>query len=94
MSKRLLPILLGGVIGAIFCAGAEAMPASVTPTHQAQSDLTLVAGGCGPGFHRTPYGYCVRNYYYPGYYPPRPYYPPRACPYGYRIDPWGRCVPW
>lgn len=30
---------------------------------KAQTDITLVAGGCGVGLHRGPYGYCVRNGY-------------------------------
>src|SRR5215468_11620676 len=35
----------------------------------AQSSLTIpVAGGCGPGFHRGPYGGCRRNGYYGGTY--------------------------
>jgi hypothetical protein len=28
--------------------------------------VVMVAGGCGIGFHRGPYGGCIRN----GYYPP------------------------
>jgi hypothetical protein len=94
MSKRLMSVLLGGVVGAIFSVSAHAMPLSPLAGQQGQLEVTPVAGGCGPGFHRTPYGNCVPNYYYGG---PRPYYPPpppRACPYGYRLDPWGRCVPW
>jgi hypothetical protein len=92
MSKRLMSVLLGGIVGAIFSIGAHAMPLSPLPGQQGHPDVTPVAGGCGPGYHRNPYGYCVPNYYYgPRPYPPPP---PRACPYGYRPDPYGRCIPW
>lgn len=37
------------------------------------------AGGCGPGWHRGPYGGCVRNRV-------------RACPYGFAWR-YGRCRP-
>ena len=67
MTKRLS---LGVAIGVgFFCvAAAQAMP--LAPLEQAQASLTIpVAGGCGPGFHRGPYGDCRRNGYYGrGYY--------------------------
>jgi hypothetical protein len=52
----------------------------------AKSDVILVAGGCGVGFHRGPYGYCVPN---------GPVaVGPRACPPGYYLGPHGRrCWP-
>ncbi len=37
----------------------QAMP--IAPLSGASPDITLVAGGCGAGFHRGPYGGCVRN---------------------------------
>jgi len=37
----------------------QAMP--IAPLSGAGPDITLVAGGCGAGFHRGPYGGCVRN---------------------------------
>src|ERR1700681_2218563 len=40
---------------------ASAMPlAPLTPARGA--DVIEVAGGCGPGWHRGPYGGCLRNY--------------------------------
>jgi hypothetical protein len=39
---------------------AEAFP--IGADLSAGSSITLVAGGCGPGFHRRPYGACVRNW--------------------------------
>jgi hypothetical protein len=63
-------------------AGAvNAMPlASTVPA--AGSDIIAVAGGCGPGFHRGPYGGCLRNFADPGAH---------ACPRGFHIGPGGGC---
>ena len=47
-------VLLG-----LAAAPAQAMP--IAPLSGASPDITLVAGGCGAGFHRGPYGGCVRN---------------------------------
>ncbi|WP_418291968.1 GCG_CRPN prefix-to-repeats domain-containing protein [Methylobacterium durans] len=55
------------------------------------------AGGCGPGFHRGPYGACRPNYY-GGYYGPRYGYGYRGGvvygrgAYGYRGGYYGRRV--
>jgi hypothetical protein len=38
---------------------AQAM--MVAPLPSLDPGITLVAGGCGAGFHRGPYGGCVRN---------------------------------
>jgi len=89
MLKHALSTVAAAGVATMIALSAQAMPASPAPAQQAQPDVTYVAGGCGPGYHRNPYNYCVPNGYYA-----RPYYPPRACPYGYRMDPWGRCVPW
>ncbi|HTR11933.1 MAG TPA: hypothetical protein VMI72_01450 [Roseiarcus sp.] len=71
---------------------AQAMPfGSVTGAHPG---VTLVAQGCGPGWHRNYYGRCIPNGYgyvaphvyrygYYGYHPYHPYYGhPYARPYG------------
>jgi hypothetical protein len=42
----------------------------------------MAAGGCGAGWHRGPYGGCLRNYVNPQ---------DHACPRGYHIGPGGRC---
>jgi hypothetical protein len=47
-------VLLGLAAGPV-----QAMP--IAPLSGAAPDITLVAGGCGVGFHRGPYGGCVRN---------------------------------
>jgi hypothetical protein len=65
---------------------ALAAPASAWPlqsTDGPSSDLVVrIAGGCGPGWHRGPYGGCLRNYANPAVH---------ACPRGYHIGPGGRC---
>ena len=62
---------------------ANAMPAA--PIATGNGAIIQVAGGCGPGGHRGPYGRCLPNY--------RPYGRPvfRRCPPGLRPGPYGRC---
>ena len=43
------------------CFGAQAFPISSANAQLGTSDVTLVAGGCGIGFHRGPYGGCRPN---------------------------------
>jgi hypothetical protein len=66
---------------ALFAAGsATAMP--LAPLAPAPADVIAVAGGCGPGWHRGPYGGCRRNYARPWLH---------ACPRGWYLGPYGRC---
>jgi hypothetical protein len=68
----------------------HAAPAVSVSREFAKSDVILVAGGCGVGFHRGPYGYCVPN----GPVAPPVVVGPRACPPGYYLGPHGRrCWP-
>jgi hypothetical protein len=49
---------------AIALLGLAALPVqamTIAPLSGAAPEITLVAGGCGVGFHRGPYGGCVRN---------------------------------
>lgn len=41
-----------------------------------------IAGGCGPGWHRGPYGGCRKNFKNPAAH---------ACPRGFHVGPGGRC---
>jgi hypothetical protein len=60
---------------------AQAMP--LAPVAAApNADIIRVAGGCGAGWHRGPYGGCLRNYANPAAH---------ACPRGYHIGPNGGC---
>jgi hypothetical protein len=76
------------MIAAVFLAStlmgagvATAMPlAPLAPAHG--TDVIEVAGGCGPGWHRGPFGGCRRNFANPAAH---------ACPRGYHIGPYGGC---
>ena len=59
---------------------ADAMP--LTPLAFGNADIIAVAGGCGTGWHRGPYGGCLRNYANPAAH---------ACPRGYHVGPGGGC---
>jgi hypothetical protein len=60
---------------------AQAMP--LAPASSAQNaDIIQVAGGCGAGWHRGPYGGCLRNFANPDEH---------ACPRGFHIGPGGEC---
>ena len=60
---------------------AQAMPLAPVDTAP-DSNVIQVAGGCGQGWHRGPYGGCLRNYANPAAH---------ACPRGYHIGPNGGC---
>jgi len=104
MLKNLALMLACIALGSIYSFNVQAFPLSAVPAQATGSDITLVAGGCGLGFHRGPYGYCVRNgapyVYGPAVVaPPVVVAPPFAvapavCPYGYRMGPYGRCYPY
>ncbi|EKS38454.1 MAG: hypothetical protein ACJAVZ_002596 [Afipia broomeae] len=54
--------LFAAALLAVSVAGfgtANAMP--LAPASGASADVIQVAGGCGPGFHRGPYGGCRAN---------------------------------
>lgn len=87
--------LLGSLIaGTSF---ANAMP--LAPAGQGgNADVIKVAGGCGPGFHRGPYGGCRPNRGAVVVVPPRRYIAPapyvRRCPPGTFMGRYGRCRPY
>jgi len=67
------------------------VPAVSVARQFAKSDVILVAGGCGAGFHRGAYGYCVPNRPMVG---PPVVVGPSVCPPGYYLGPRGRrCWP-
>ena len=43
---------------------AEAFPVATAPAASANTGITLVAGGCGPGFHRGPFLGCRPNRFF------------------------------
>jgi len=73
-------ILSAAFVVTIFAGPVQAMP--LAPVEAGDGDVIRVAGGCGPGWHRGPYGGCLRNYANPAAH---------ACPRGFHIGPYGRC---
>src|SRR5215510_2667108 len=67
MMNRFCAIALtAAAVGSSLITATQAMPFGRSQT---QDGLVVqVAGGCGPGFHRGPYGGCRRNGYYGGRY--------------------------
>jgi hypothetical protein len=70
--------LASTLIGAGAAGAMPLAPAALATT----GDIIAVAGGCGEGWHRGPYGGCLRNYTNPAAH---------ACPRGYHIGPNGGC---
>ena len=56
-------LCIAGVIGALatIMVAFDANAFSISPVPNQSSNVTLVAGGCGLGFHRGPYGGCRPN---------------------------------
>ena len=101
---RTATILAFGLTLSSFAFEAQAFP--IAPAQATAPEVLQVRGLCGLGFHRGPYGGCVRNgvgyvepvIVAPGYVAPVVVAPvvvaPRACPFGYGYAPaYGRCVP-
>jgi hypothetical protein len=65
----------------VIVGSAQAVPLAPLNT-KANDDVIAVAGGCGAGWHRGPYGGCRRNFANPAAH---------ACPRGFHIGPGGRC---
>ena len=58
MRKYLLSAVVA--VAAFAAVEAQAFP-SAPATSSGNADVILVAGGCGPGFHRGPHGGCRPN---------------------------------
>lgn len=69
-------LALGAIVSSV-----QAMPLAPLGA-QSNRDVVAVAGGCGAGWHRGPYGGCLRNFANPAAH---------ACPRGYHIGPGGGC---
>ena len=70
-------------LGLFATTGSQAMPlAPLAPAVPGDAAIIQVAGGCGWGWHRGPYGGCRRNYARPWLH---------ACPRGWYPGPYGRC---
>jgi hypothetical protein len=78
MNRLIAAAFLG--IALMVAGAADAMP--LTPLTAENTQIIQVAGGCGPGLHRGPFGGCRRNWANPAAH---------ACPRGYHVGPYGRC---
>ena len=54
-------VLFASAIALLGLSAAPVQAMSIAPLSGADPGITLVAGGCGVGLHRGPYGGCVRN---------------------------------
>ena len=58
MLKKLSALVAAGAFVTLIGPAAQALTPAPLP---ATTDVITVAGGCGPGWHRGPYGHCRRN---------------------------------
>jgi hypothetical protein len=77
MNRLIAAAFLGS---ALMVGAADAMP--LTPLAAENTQIIQVAGGCGRGLHRGPFGGCRRNWANPAAH---------ACPRGYHVGPYGGC---
>lgn len=91
MPKSSIALAAAGLASALMASpSANAFP--VGPNPDGPSMTILVAGGCGPGAWRGPWGHCRNTPYYGRL--PNGYYQTRVgngCPPGYWRGPWGHC---
>jgi len=106
MQMKYVSAAAAAMMAAVVSLNAQALPLSPAQSGQVEPLVTLVAGGCGPGFHRGPYGGCRANreavVVVPGaavvVEPVAPIVAPvvvaPACPPGFHLGPRGRaCHP-
>jgi hypothetical protein len=59
---RKLALILACSVPVLLCAfSVHALPVASAPEQMGAPNITLVRGFCGLGFHRGPYGGCIRN---------------------------------
>jgi len=80
MLAKLFAVAAGRTFAVVSFDAGRSRPLSLSlqqPLH-----VTQIAGGCGPGWHRGPYGGCRRNWGPVGrrcWFRPTPYGPRRVC---------------
>jgi hypothetical protein len=107
MSRKVALILASSALVSSISFNVEVLPVLSVSAQTPAPDITLVRGFCGWGFHRGPYGHCIRNgtVYAPPvvvvppvvvapHYAPPVVVAPAVCPYGYYLGPYGRCLPY
>jgi hypothetical protein len=81
---RVTALALLGALGlAASVAAANAAPMVPAMPATGDSNIVLVAGGCGSGLHRNSRGFCVRNRAYRPYAHAPRHYRPYYRSYGY-----------
>ena len=106
MRKKFPTAVAGGMVFVVLSFNAEAMPVSSPQAGDGAPVVTLIAGGCGIGWHRGPLGACRPNaravvvapaapvVVAPGaavvVSPQRPAVVAPACPRGFHLGPGGR----
>ena len=95
--RKISYILAYGLVASVFSFGAQAFP-SARAVQSAESVIVPVRSPCEAGFHKSPYGACVRSLA-----PTRlvvtpnegPLWPRVYCPnFGdYYSERFGRCIP-
>jgi hypothetical protein len=61
MRKQLALTTTAAALLAFIAFSAQAMPAAPLKGASNSGQTIQVAQGCGPGWHRGPYGHCRRN---------------------------------
>ena len=61
MNKTFATVFASSILAAMVSFQAQAMPIAPSQSGLAQPEVTLVEGGCGPGFHRGEFGRCRPN---------------------------------
>lgn len=79
--SKLVSILFAASLG-LASTASHAMPIPFVGQIGQADTVIQVAGGCGRGWHRGPFGGCLKNFANPAAH---------ACPRGYHIGPGGRC---
>ena len=105
MSRRFALIMACGAL--LFSFGVQASPVHFASMQKPASNIILVWDWCGLGFHRSAYGYCIRNgtvavppvvvtpspvVVVPSPAVVAPVVAPIVCPSGYYLGPYGRCL--
>lgn len=81
---RFVGLTLSGALAVAALSASTSAAPTLPKAHAPDSaNLIQVSGGCGPAYHRNPWGYCVPNPY--GYYGWYGYYQPYYYrPHGHR----------
>jgi hypothetical protein len=104
MCMKFASAAAAAMLASVVSFNAQALPVSPSQSNQGAPIVTLVAQGCGPGFHRNAFGACRPNGYVvvpgaavvvePAPVVVAPVAPvvvaPIVCPVGYHLGPRGR----